>query len=418
MNQNAEMLEIQFRRSTWAQRRPKLFIFVLSLITIIALQFYNFIGFNLQIMKFMSMLLSAFLTAFYTFPAIFTLKKNDIFYNALRFIAISYFISLLMAYIFWDQSFILTFRASYSILFIGVFFFICKCRPYISDFEKYVHLFTILYIVLYLLSLVAAPLVLFGVNAEADYDDSRGIVRVLLGGSMFLYLSFFISLNKYVYFHKQKYMVWAIIFFLFIILSVTRQVIIFTFIIGAVYFFKGNIKLKLVAIALFIALLLWTPTIKISDSSILGSLIELTERQQREMQSGEEYIRITEYKYFFSDYSKNLVTCIFGNGQPHYESSYGKWYRSLNLYHKLWLSDVGYAMMFAIYGVFGLVLYILIYYRGAFQKVDDRYTYARLFIIYLICNNIGASVFMLVDTVICTSLCFYILRYKGINYAK
>lgn len=405
----------QIKKMSWAQRKPRQFFLLFSIIVLISLQFFNYVGFDSGMLKMLSMFLALVFTCFYTIPAIFKPKIHVDYYNIIRFITISYFISMLMAYVFWGQSSILTFRCSYNILYFGIFFFIIKYNPRISDLERFVKSFTILYMVVFLISLVIFPTVLFSVTPDKDLDVSRGLVRLFIGGDMFLYLSYFMYLNNYVETHKKKALIWVLICFLFIILHVTRQTIFITFAIGVIYVLKNRIKYCIAAIILFLFLYLWTPTIKVSDTSILGSLINLTESQQDMMQSGQENIRILEYKYFFTEYSSNFITSIFGSGMPHSESRYGRWYASLNMNQKMFLSDVGYGMMFAIYGLFGLVLYIFMYIKGAFKKVDNNYVYVRLFFVFLIFNNIASSVFMLADTIICTAICLYIYNIKKVR---
>src|SRR5574344_286914 len=403
------------KRNESARRESRLFMIIISIIILIALQFYNYIGFSVNMLKALGMLLSIVMTLFYIIPAITQSKSHDIFYNTYRWLAISYFLSMFMALIFWDQSPILTFRCSYNILYLGFLFILYKHRPLISELEKIVRFFAIAYMIIFAISLFIFPTVLFGNKTEGDMDVSRGIARFVINGDMFMYLFYFMNLNKYVETHKKNALIWIVICFLFIILRVTRQIILITLAIGVIYILRNRIKYCITSIVILLLLYIWNPVIRISDNTILGNLINLTETQRDNMESGDEYIRITEYKYFLLEYNRNLITCIFGNGMPHSESHYGSWYNSLNTNQKLFLSDVGYGMMYAIYGIVGLFLYIYIYAKGTLRKVDNDHVYARLFILFLIFNNIASSVFMLADTAICTAISLYIIHVNSIK---
>ncbi|WP_217896493.1 hypothetical protein, partial [Klebsiella pneumoniae] len=63
--------------------------------------------------------------------------------------------------------------------------------------------------------------------------------------------------------------------------------------------------------------------IDFQKSSTIGNMVNLTLDQLTSQKSGDDNVRLLEYNYFLTNYSKNMITDIFGNGIPHFQSSYG-----------------------------------------------------------------------------------------------
>ncbi|HCT9758124.1 TPA: hypothetical protein OUD47_005320, partial [Klebsiella pneumoniae] len=121
------------------------------------------------------------------------------------------------------------------------------------------------------------------------------------------------------------------------------------------------------------------------------NMVNLTLDQLTSQKSGDDNVRLLEYNYFLTNYSKNMITDIFGNGIPHFQSSYGLKEISIREQFSYFMSDVGYAAIFVRFGVIGLLLYLFVFVKAAFQKVDKQYIYAKLFIIYLAIANVTAA---------------------------
>ena len=79
----------------------------------------------------------------------------------------------------------------------------------------------------------------------------------------------------------------------------------------------------------------------------------------------------------------------------------------------LFLSDVGYARMFADVGLIGLILYILLFYRGMRAKLPQELEYVPLFFAFLIPANIAASWYATPDCQIAMSIGAYLIVAYG-----
>ncbi|HCD2558789.1 TPA: hypothetical protein NBL01_005706, partial [Klebsiella pneumoniae] len=86
--------------------------------------------------------------------------------------------------------------------------------------------------------------------------------------------------------------------------------------------------------------------IKVNDDSIIGKMINLSTEQASSQSTGDKNIRLLEYEYFLTHYSKNIITDIFGNGVPHFTSSYGLKEINIREQFSYFMSDVGYAEIF------------------------------------------------------------------------
>ena len=159
--------------------------------------------------------------------------------------------------------------------------------------------------------------------------------------------------------------------------------------------------------------------IKLSEDSILGSMVALTIKQNKENQYiNEEDIRITEYKYFMGDFSKNIITDIIGNGMPHFDSSYGKSYWIRDHEKGLYLSDVGYAKMYAVNGLIGLCLYLFLFIYSLRKRIPKQLAYCKLVILFMMPANIAASWYSTVDGQIAVSICIYLIMVYSIKKRK
>jgi hypothetical protein len=373
--------------------------------------FYRYVGFNQHISKAIYFVALP-ITFIYVFSELIKAYRGRLYMGIVRSIFLMMILSMIMSLFFWDQNLILSYRVTASYLAILYFFFLTKTKPNLVFMEKIIWFFCILYLILWVYGMLKAPDLVFGVETEFGINDSRGIFRLSLAGRGFLVVAFFIAISKFVETSK-KY--WIVIFsslFLVIVMHVTRQVIAISFIVGLYYLLKKN-KYLWLWLGLSVFLSITFINLKVDSNSIVGKLVTLSENQFEERNSGEENIRIEEYKYFFTQYNKNSWTILFGNGVPHSESAFGKTELQLNTGKDFYASDVGYAEIYIRFGLLGLLLYGLILYKVIRQDVPPKYMYAKLFMLYILITNITAS--WIFHDVIVISICLYILETNSKN---
>ena len=174
---------------------------------------------------------------------------------------------------------------------------------------------------------------------------------------------------------------------------------------------KPFLRAKKMAVSLAILFAIFytgMSNIQFSDETIIGSMINISKLQaEGQLYDGEDP-RVTEYKYFFSDYSKNIITDVFGNGVPNINTSYGK-YKAQQEMKGIYLSDVGYPSIYVFLGLIGLFVYVFLFIRGTFQKLPEELGYINMFMAFMIPANVAASWYMGADTQLALAICVYLI---------
>ena len=397
--------------SSISKKQSKIFqYFLVIFFPIASYNFYKYVGININLSKgiyFITLLLSFLLVISELFKKFRTYR----YANLMRLLVFFMFFSIFISYAFWNQDIVMGYRSIAPHLAIIYFFILLKLRIPIKSLEKIIWIMTIIYILLWTYAIIKAPELVFGLDSEADsITNDRGFFRLSIPGADIIILSFFLAINK---FNDTKKKFWIFIFgglFLIIILHVIRQIIIISFLIGLYFLLKKN-KYLWIGLAFGGILLLGISNIKVNDNSIFGKLLNLSKDQIDENNTGEKDVRIQAYQFFFTEYTKNPINVIIGNGVPHMDSKLGKIEYNIAQRDSLWSSDVGFASIYIKYGIIGLLLYFSILKKVMFQKLQPQYMYARLFIIFVFGTTIAAE-YIFTDVII-FALAIYILEYSN-----
>lgn len=368
-------------------KSSRLNIIILYLFPIISWLGFRYYAFNASLLKGV---------LFATIPLMFLYVGNTIFHNSSSkifrlmkwFLGIMLF-SMVMAYVVWDQSFSLTYRAMISFWPFLFYFFLVKANFSPRTIETFVWVNVALYIALYFYALSMAPMPIFGINDE-EMDLSRGVFRIGIANRGCIALAMFFSITRWVNQKKKVYLLLAALCFVFIVLQVTRQNIIISLVILVWYILKNKKHVWVYVISLFLALQF--VNIKFSDDSVIGALMNLSEQQIEDNNSGDTNIRIIEYEYFFTEYTSNPLAALFGNGVSHSESAFGKYDIRLQESKHLFQSDVGYASFYCRFGIIGLIVFFMLV-KAVFKVRDnnnDSIISYKLFIAYLVLYHIAS----------------------------
>ena len=367
--------------------------------------FYYYVGFNEQVSKVIYYLVVP-ITVLMAYEKLVSNSQIALYAMPLKKLLLLIFFSTIMAFVFRSQSFKESYTVTAVYMSIIYFFLLLKIKPDLEYIEKVIWVLCIVYILIWLYGLYMTPIHVFGMVRVDGIEDTRGIIRLLIPGKGIVILSFFLAISK---FFETKEKKWSIIFsllYIVIIMHVIRQIILWSTIVGLIYILIKSKSIWLVAISFALAFVFANS--KLEENSILGKLLSETTEQYSSQKSGNENIRIQEYRYYFTEYSENIFQVIFGNGVANSTSSFGKMETELAKNKYLYASDVGYAEIYIRFGIIGLFLYGTIFYRCIKQKVSPKYIYAKLFIIYLIFANIAASWVFHDAIILCLSL--YILE--------
>lgn len=396
-------------KATYHKKAKTSIIILLLLIILCSFRFFNYylLSNNMQKLPGMLVMPVLFLASF---NQIFK-KDKDVFYKLMKCLVLSWLLSFFMAFIFWDQSLSLTYRASVQSLFFVIFFIFNKIKIDRITLEKLIIIMGWGYIALWIYAMLRSPEITFGfIDDDSGLNDQRGIFRINFIGWTCLPFTFFYYFNKCFISKSPKYKIFAIIFFIFIVLQVTRQLILCTAIISIIYIFFKSKKISALCAIIFFSLYIGSAKIEFSDNSVMGSLINLTNSQMKgELYSTDEDIRVLEYKYFLTKWPKNPLTTLFGDGYPHFDSKYGTFYTTLNTTDKIYLSDVGYPSMYVILGIFGLGIYLLLFIKGSLQKLPSELNYARMFMGFLLISNFISAWYLGADSELTMCIAVYLI---------
>lgn len=379
---------------------------VILFYTLIALGFYGLVSEDLG--KLLILLLVSILILV-TFKNI--IQRSRGFYERItKLLVVSLLLSYINAWIFWGQDPILSLRVTYGSFFILVFFYLLKTRTDIVYIEKYIIFWGVAYICVWGALMILNPTLLMPDFLQDDL--SRGMLRLTLSGSCFLYLAYFLALNRWWSTKKFGYLILTLLLFAGMFFQLTRQLIFFSLIITVIYLCSRKLKYLFLSALIGLSSIFILRDFNPDNISFepLQALVQLSIKQAEENDT-EENIRIQEYKTFFSEISPNYATKLFGNSFPHYHSSFGileKKYKEREMY----LVDVGYAMIYVTLGLFGLILYCILFLHCSFEKMPENYIYPILFMAFMALYTIGTYYYSTVDGQIAMSICMYIFSQK------
>lgn len=350
---------------------------------------FRYIGFNLTILKALYFVAIPLMTL-YIANTLFQ-KKQSVLFNKMRTITLLIFISIITAFLFNGQSISLGYRATAPILGILFYFYLNKANFTIKEIECFIWINVCVYLFLWLYALSQAPIPIFTVDQDRQLNDDRGIFRIAIMNRACIMMALFYSVNRWIVIKKKIFLVLSILMFVLIVFMTVRQYIVISVFVVTFYLFK---KIRYIWLYAIMGLLLLNfVSISIPKDSILGRLIELSERQAIDNKYGETNVRILEYEYYFLDFPQNMVTSLLGNGVPHSDSSYGLKESKLNDVKKYFRSDVGYANLYLLIGIIGVLVVFQLMYYSIKYKVNNEMVYAKMFMFYIALANIASAAF-------------------------
>lgn len=381
-------------------------------IILCGLQFYRYYALSGPVLNSLSTLSILLIVAF-SYKKIFCKVKNK-YYKTMQWLLFSLLACMVMAWIFWGQSLLLTYRAAQSFLLLIFFYFVAN-KFKVTELERIIIIFGWLYVILWLYALYKVPDTIFG-NAqdEIDKDELRGFFRINFTGRLSMILAYFLYLCKYFVHKKNKYIVYAAVLFTFIVFQLTRQLILWTAVISLIYIFLSSKKWAIILALVFGFLYAGSYNIQFSDDSVIGSLINITNMEMNGQLYAGENPRIVEYRYLFTQWSPNLLTDIFGTGiDCGSDTAYGKYVYKIGWSKGIYITDIGYGHMFAQTGILGLGLYVWLFIICTFSKMPKELQYVNMFMGAMIPLNIAAAWYAGADTKVCIAICVYLIYRYG-----
>ncbi len=319
------------------------------------------------------------------YSSYYILRCKGILVLPVQLIYFSIIFSMVMAYYSWGQSFKHSLIETLDYLWWAMFFILIVMNISIKKIENIVIVFGIVYIVLYLYQYINSGTIIFGkpISGE-EFGEQRGAVRIIFPGAGVFILTIFIAITKLktklTLSYKTFYYCLACLGLIIPVMQVTRQFIIGVILVYFYHFMKGKSYFyKLVVIVLFMG------GITIALNSDIPMVKGLIETQERDAKLGKKYIRVLAGEYFLTEFSPNVASQILGNGAPNWGiSSYGKFIDRLSYEKEYFLSDVGIIAVYSMFGVFPIIGFILLWYRGLNAEIPQKYIYVKYYLFYLL----------------------------------
>jgi len=344
-------------------------------------------------------------------PYFFTQRQG--FVLPVQLIVLSMLISIFFAHLSWGQDFTNCILGTLPMMLWVFFFYLLQKKIPELAIEKIIVAYGIIYCGLFFYQLTHSQTVIFGGN---EFSEERGTIRIPIAGQGGLFLASFMALNKFTS-QKHNRLAWIALSLAGLVIPIiqaTRQFILGVLVIFIYHFIKDiSILRKVIVIAFCIGLIFFY--IKISNNAIVKGLIET---QQQDSQMGKDNARLLSGTYFLTQLSPTNINKVFGNGVPSGEdSSYSRFVDSLNQYG-LYMSDVGIIAVYAMFGIIGVLGFILIWIKSFTLPLSKDHYYLKYYLWFLLITCLTSDTLYSSSFVICTVFVIYLYQIQYLDHLQ
>jgi hypothetical protein len=280
----------------------------------------------------------------------------------------------------WGQSITESLKALLPYMSYILFFVLFACKIDTYPLEKIIAILGISFMVIYILTFIAYPRIIFN-GQDQKYSDERGFARIVLIGAGYLFLFSFYALSTYMAKRQLSWLALYLVSLMCIVMTLTRTYIAVSLLFSCLYALRSkNLAYKfglvcVVGLSFFI----------ITKMSFFKLLVEET---KTEAADGKDNIRIQSYQYYLNNFSPNTTNRILGNGSPYQETRYFYFLQDKEKNYGLYISDIGYAGLYVKFGIFAIMAYLIIIYQTIKTRVEERYLYCKYFLYFIFCISI------------------------------
>ena len=298
-------------------------------------------------------------------------------------------VSIFMASAFHTQSLSISFMTTLSyIIGYGTLFLFLKLDISERDVINVFFWLSVIAIPVYFVNAATYPNMIFGGAVDKGEDLTRGILRIPMYYLDLMVFFLFYGINQWLEKRSKKWIIWALVCMIMIFLSVTRQCILFSAVLGLIFLLKKSSWIKriliIAATATFIFVVL--PAIPAYQA-----MVELSE-DQRDSNSEEDDIRIQAYEFYLNSYQTNELTRIFGNGLPAMGNSpWGNMVESELDDTGCLYADIGWGGFYWLFGIFSVVALFLLCLFAITRRKSPSNKFLSYWIAYFILYCIAAG---------------------------
>jgi len=339
-------------------------------------------------------------------------KQN--FSLAILFIILSLLTSMVTAYIVRDQRIIQSMFAQRALYYYFLYFLLHQLRMEIKDIEKVFIFFAVLYIGLHFLQTMLYPRIIFDGRIFAD----RGTLRVYLPGAHYISIGFYLYLQRFLRSNKMKYFLFLMLILSVFIMRAGRQplaILLLTTVLFVLFDRKVRSRFLLILLGMLGAFSMFLIFQDILQEILLSS--------KRDMNLGEEYIRVRSARYYLTDFFEAPIAYITGNGMYHDHSAYGKIFERNNKIYHYHIGDIGLIGNYVIYGLFFIFSVFIICFTALKTRIEPNYVYIKYFVLASIISLIAGGGFANSDLICLIVILMYMIdvsheSYQQMNLSK
>lgn len=242
--------------------------------------------------------------------------------------------------------------------------------------------------VVFAANLLTFPNNMFGEPMLSE-DTTRGIVRIVQELREVFPLMVFYCINRW---HDTRHPVWLLLmayFGLFIVLSVTRQTILLTMLIGTWYLLsRVSWQARIVAVSALVGM----SVLAMTRIPMFQTMVEFTQSQTEES-ARTENVRITAWRYYTYGHQTNALTPLLGNGMPSLGiSAWGKEFDSETQANYTFAADVGWAGFYWHFGIFALCALLYIVIKALYVPKPPDKCFLNYWIVYLLLTGMASGI--------------------------
>lgn len=319
-----------------------------------------------------------------------SLQRYDYPRKSYTVLLLGIIISIFMASAFHMQSFKTSIVATLPFIFSFSFFYaLMKLNIQSDKILKIYAIVCLLSSIVYFTNLITFPNPVFG--GEIDEDLSRGMQRIPVKFLEVFVLLLLYSINSWLIEKKKKWIYYIVILSVMIILSVTRQVILYAGVLSVIFIFKdiSYFKKFLLCASIVIVVVYVLPLIP-----IYNEMVELSEMQAAENED-EDNIRIQAWRYYTDENQTNNVTRLFGNGVPSLGNSmWGQMFDSETEDNGCYYADVSWAGFYYLFGIFSTCALLILLIKAMMKKKKANKRYLTYWFAFMILYGIAAGPFV------------------------
>lgn len=244
---------------------------------------------------------------------------------------------------------------------------------------------SVLYVIGYIVQWLVYPFPIFGV---ADNDaSSLESYRIRISGSLCTYVLFFYGINKYIEEKKLRYIIYASLAFVPIIVMGFRTLTILTVVLTLIMI--GFVKRKFTKVLyylLFFSLLLFAAS---QTPVVQDKMDEMMERQEGgQTLDNPDYIRWIAYNYFTEQFFNKPGEQIIGGGVPAGMTTYAKSLSDIAQDSGLYWMDLGLVGLSWLIGVPTVLLLVFLYLLCAWRCKYPPIQFVRFTILLLVIGSV------------------------------